>query len=87
MGPGGYLVNAAGGNVPEATVADDAEVFGVPEDALQRVIDLNLMGTLLPCQVFGETMARSGEGSIVNTRWRRSGRSRASLATRPPKLR
>jgi NAD(P)-dependent dehydrogenase (short-subunit alcohol dehydrogenase family) len=60
------LVNAAGGNVPEATVADDAEVFGVPEDALRRVIDLNLMGTLLPCQVFGETMARSGEGSIVN---------------------
>ena len=60
------LVNAAGGNVPEATVADDAEVFGVPEDALRRVIDLNLMGTLLPCQVFGEAMARSGEGSIVN---------------------
>jgi NAD(P)-dependent dehydrogenase (short-subunit alcohol dehydrogenase family) len=60
------LVNAAGGNVPEATVADDAEVFGVPEDAVRRVIDLNLMGTLLPCQVFGETMARSGEGSIVN---------------------
>jgi len=60
------LVNAAGGNVPEATVADDAEVFGVPEDALRRVIDLNLMGTLLPCQVFGETMSRSGEGSIVN---------------------
>jgi NAD(P)-dependent dehydrogenase (short-subunit alcohol dehydrogenase family) len=41
-------------------------VFGVPEDALRRVIDLNLMGTLLPCQVFGETMSRSGEGSIVN---------------------
>jgi NAD(P)-dependent dehydrogenase (short-subunit alcohol dehydrogenase family) len=60
------LVNAAGGNIPEATVADDDEVFGVPEDALRRVIDLNLMGTLLPCQVFGETMARSGEGSIVN---------------------
>ena len=60
------LVNAAGGNVPEATVADEAEVFSVPEDALRRVIDLNLMGTLLPCQVFGETMARSGEGSIVN---------------------
>jgi NAD(P)-dependent dehydrogenase (short-subunit alcohol dehydrogenase family) len=60
------LVNAAGGNVAEATVADDAEVFGVPEDALRRVIDLNLMGTLLPCQVFGEAMARSGEGSIVN---------------------
>ena len=60
------LINAAGGNLPAATVADDAEVFGVPEEALRRVIDLNLMGTLLPCQVFGEAMARSGEGAIVN---------------------
>jgi NAD(P)-dependent dehydrogenase (short-subunit alcohol dehydrogenase family) len=60
------LVNAAGGNVPAATVADDAEVFGVSEEALRRVVDLDLMGTLLPCQVLGEAMARSGEGSIVN---------------------
>jgi NAD(P)-dependent dehydrogenase (short-subunit alcohol dehydrogenase family) len=60
------LINAAGGNVPAATVADDAEVFGVPEEALRQVIDLNLMGTVLPCQVFGEAMAREGEGAIVN---------------------
>jgi NAD(P)-dependent dehydrogenase (short-subunit alcohol dehydrogenase family) len=60
------LVNAAGGNVPGATVADDADVFGLPEEALRRVIDLNLMGTLLPCQVFGGAMARAGEGAIVN---------------------
>ncbi|MGH3145023.1 MAG: SDR family oxidoreductase, partial [Rubrobacter sp.] len=60
------LVNAAGGNVPAATVADDAEVFGIPEEALRQVFDLNLMGTVLPCQVFGEAMARAGEGSIVN---------------------
>ena len=60
------LVNAAGGNVPAAAVAEDAEVFGVPEEALRQVIDLNLMGTVLPCQVFGEAMARSGEGCIVN---------------------
>ena len=60
------LVNAAGGNVQAAVVAEDAEVFGVPEEALRRTMDLNLMGTVLPCQVFGEVMARSGEGSIVN---------------------
>jgi NAD(P)-dependent dehydrogenase (short-subunit alcohol dehydrogenase family) len=60
------LVNAAGGNVQAAAVAEDAEVFGVPEEALRRAMDLNLMGTVLPCQVFGEVMARSGEGSIVN---------------------
>lgn len=60
------LVNAAGGNVPAATVADDAEVFDVPVEAMRQVIDLNLMGTVLPCQVFGEAMARGGEGVIVN---------------------
>ena len=60
------LVNAAGGNVQAAVVAEDAEVFGVPEEALRQAMDLNLMGTVLPCQVFGEAMARSGEGSIVN---------------------
>jgi NAD(P)-dependent dehydrogenase (short-subunit alcohol dehydrogenase family) len=62
------LVNAAGGNVPEATVAGDAEVFGLPEDALRRVFDLNLLGTVLPSQVFGEAMARVSEpeGCIVN---------------------
>jgi NAD(P)-dependent dehydrogenase (short-subunit alcohol dehydrogenase family) len=62
------LVNAAGGNVPEATVAGDAEVFGLPEDALRRVFDLNLLGTVLPSQVFGEGMARGSEpeGCIVN---------------------
>ena len=60
------LVNAAGGNVQAAAVAEDAEVFGVPEEALRRAMDLNLMGTVLPCQVFGEAMARAGAGSIVN---------------------
>ncbi len=60
------LVNAAGGNVPEATVSGDAEIFDLPEDALRRVFELNMLGTVLPSQVFGEVMAREGEGCIVN---------------------
>ena len=62
------LVNAAGGNVPGATVSGDAEVFGLHEDALRRVIDLNLLGTVLPSQVLGEAMARGSapRGCIVN---------------------
>lgn len=64
------LVNAAGGNVPAATVGEDEEVFGLPEGAFREVLDLNLVGTLLPSQVFGEAMVRgtgaSGEGCIVN---------------------
>lgn len=60
------LVNAAGGNVPEATVSGGAEVFDLPEEALRRVFDLNLLGTVLPSQVFGEVMAQRQEGCIVN---------------------
>ncbi|HEX6507551.1 MAG TPA: SDR family oxidoreductase [Chloroflexota bacterium] len=63
------LVNAAGGNVPEATVGPERSFLDLPADALRRVVDLNLLGTILPSQVFGEAMARTpGEarGSIVN---------------------
>jgi NAD(P)-dependent dehydrogenase (short-subunit alcohol dehydrogenase family) len=62
------LVNAAGGNVPEATVSRDAEVFGLSEEALRHVFELNLLGSVLPSQVFGEVMARGArpEGCIVN---------------------
>jgi NAD(P)-dependent dehydrogenase (short-subunit alcohol dehydrogenase family) len=64
------LVNAAGGNVPAATLPDDQHVFDLPQDAFRQVFDLNLLGTLMPTQVFGEVMARprTGEpgGSIVN---------------------
>jgi NAD(P)-dependent dehydrogenase (short-subunit alcohol dehydrogenase family) len=82
------LVNAAGGNVPEATVADDAEVFGVPEDALRRVIDLNLMGTCCPARSSARRWPDQVRApSLTSPRWRRSGRSRALLATRPPRLR
>jgi NAD(P)-dependent dehydrogenase (short-subunit alcohol dehydrogenase family) len=57
------LVNAAGGNVPDATLAEGRSVFELPEAAFREVIDLNLTGTLLPAQVFGAAMT---DGSIVN---------------------
>jgi NAD(P)-dependent dehydrogenase (short-subunit alcohol dehydrogenase family) len=60
------LVNAAGGNAPAATTSDSVSFFDLPEPALRAVIDLNLLGTLLPCQVFGESMAERGQGVIVN---------------------
>ncbi len=60
------LVNAAGGNVAAATVSPGGSFFDLPQEALARVIDLNLAGTLLPTQVFGAVMARAGRGSIVN---------------------
>jgi NAD(P)-dependent dehydrogenase (short-subunit alcohol dehydrogenase family) len=58
------LVNAAGGNVPGATLEPGQSVFELGEEAFRRVVDLNLVGTLLPAQVFGAAMEDGG--SIVN---------------------
>jgi len=60
------LVNAAGGNIPEAVVQPDADVFSLDMSGMKKALDLNLMGTLLPTQVFGAAMAQVGGGSIVN---------------------
>jgi NAD(P)-dependent dehydrogenase (short-subunit alcohol dehydrogenase family) len=60
------LVNAAGGNRPQATTSPDHSFFDLPPDALRWVFDLNMLGTMLPCQVFGKLMAEQGEGTILN---------------------
>ncbi len=60
------LVNAAGGNKPEATVFGDKSFSEVSREALDQVFSLNLMGTILPSQVFGATMAAQHAGSIIN---------------------
>ncbi len=64
------LVNAAGGNVARATLTPDQSIFELPEDAFREVFDLNLLGTLLPSQVFGEAMTNRASGpprgSIIN---------------------
>jgi NAD(P)-dependent dehydrogenase (short-subunit alcohol dehydrogenase family) len=60
------LINAAGGNHPSATTSADLSFFDLPLDALRHVDQLNLLGTILPCQVFGRGMAERGEGVILN---------------------
>jgi len=60
------LVNAAGGNAPAATVSGDKVFFDVPQDALQQVFNLNLVGTILPSQIFGSVMASQKSGCIIN---------------------
>lgn len=60
------LVNAAGGNMPGGIVQPDADVFKLNMDGLRQVMELNLWGTLIPTQVFGEVMGKAGKGSIVN---------------------
>jgi NAD(P)-dependent dehydrogenase (short-subunit alcohol dehydrogenase family) len=66
FGPADTLINAAGGNNPRATTGVDLSFFDLPGDALRFVFDLNLLGTILPSQAFGCTMAEQGAGVILN---------------------
>jgi NAD(P)-dependent dehydrogenase (short-subunit alcohol dehydrogenase family) len=67
LGTATVLVNAAGGNRPEATLPPGSDFCKLPVDAWQQVFDLNLVGgALLPSQVFGESMVEAGRGSIIN---------------------
>jgi NAD(P)-dependent dehydrogenase (short-subunit alcohol dehydrogenase family) len=60
------LVNGAGGNDPKATTNPDQRFFDLPLEALQTVTNLNLLGTILPAQVFARSMAERKQGVILN---------------------
>ena len=60
------LLNAAGGNMPGATIGPDQTIFDLKMEDFQKVTDLNLNGTVLPSIVFGEVMSKQGEGCIIN---------------------
>jgi len=60
------LINGAGGNNPRATTGPDQPFFDLPPDAFRFVFDLNIIGTILPSQVFGKYMAEQGEGVMLN---------------------
>lgn len=60
------LVNGAGGNHPDATTGPELQFFDIPKESLEFVAGLNLVGTILPCQVFGRHMAENRAGVILN---------------------
>lgn len=60
------LINAAGGNMPGATVGVDQTIFDIKMEDFKKVTDLNLNGTVLPTLIFGKTMAEQKSGSIIN---------------------
>ena len=60
------LINGAGGNRREATTSPDLSFFDLPQDAIRWVFDLNFLGTVLSCQVYGKYLAERGEGVILN---------------------
>jgi NAD(P)-dependent dehydrogenase (short-subunit alcohol dehydrogenase family) len=60
------LVNGAGGNMPQGVLQPEEDIFKMNLDGMRKVMELNLWGTLLPTQIFGEAIAKTGKGSIVN---------------------
>lgn len=67
LGAPHILVNAAGlDSPPDAPAEEVGPVESYPEAAFDEVMDVNVKGTFLPCQVIGARMATEGRGSIVN---------------------
>lgn len=60
------LLNAAGGNMPGATIAPDQTFFDLAPEQFQTVLNLNLTGTVIPTQIFLKPMVKQGKGSIIN---------------------
>lgn len=79
LGPVDFLINGAGGNQMEAITTinefDEKELdgdndirgfFNVDMQAFRRVVEINTMGTVIPCQVFAQDMAKKKSGAIIN---------------------
>lgn len=60
------LLNAAGGNMPGATISPDKTFFDLDAAQFSRVLELNLTGTVIPTQIFLKPMVKQGKGSIIN---------------------
>jgi NAD(P)-dependent dehydrogenase (short-subunit alcohol dehydrogenase family) len=60
------LINAAGGNMPGATIAPTQTFFDMSYPDFKKVNELNLHGSVLPSMVFGKLMATQKAGTIIN---------------------
>lgn len=60
------LINGAGGNMPGATIGPKNTIFDLKMDDFRKVVDLNLMGTVVPTVVFAEYMVKEKKGNIIN---------------------
>jgi NAD(P)-dependent dehydrogenase (short-subunit alcohol dehydrogenase family) len=61
------LINAAAlDSPPDAPASENGPFENYPESSWDRVLDVNLKGVFLCCQVVGGAMANAGRGSIIN---------------------
>ena len=60
------LINGAGGNMPGATIGPKNTIFDLKMDDFRKVVDLNLMGTVVPTVIFAEYMVKEKKGNIIN---------------------
>ena len=74
LGSPSFLINCAGGNHPTATTTaeqlapdlSNMSDFGIDVDGFRQVMDLNLLGSVLPCSVIGKRLVANGGGAIIN---------------------
>lgn len=64
--PHGLVNNAGIDTQPSAPPEVSGPFEQFPESVWREVVDVNLTGTFLACQVFGAAMAEAGRGSIIN---------------------
>ncbi|MDR2913571.1 MAG: SDR family oxidoreductase [Tannerella sp.] len=60
------LINVAGGNIPGATLTPEQNIFDMKLEDWDKVVDLNLNGTVYPSLIFGKVMSEQKKASIVN---------------------
>lgn len=61
-----FLLNVAGGNISGAVISPDQTFFDLDIEDFDKVVDLNLKGTVLPCMIFCEVMAEQKSGCVIN---------------------
>ena len=69
------VINAAGGNLPAATIPETGDVFDMSIAGFSEVIELNLTGTVQSSLIFGEAIVKSGGGSVINISSMAAGRA------------
>lgn len=52
--------------MPGAVISPEGNIFDLKVEEFQKVLNLNLTGTVIPTQIFLKPMVKQGKGSIIN---------------------